>query len=807
MPIKMSTPQNRQPPSQEEHLEAIQRLLQQQAESNRRSAESESSADMPQSTFSQRPPQVASGSGSGGSGGGSTPPLLSSNDKPDESKPVDVRVVEQHPSENAQPVKVLADLTTNSIVESVEHLEEETKVGFLGLILAFQQVYDSIKNLGATLGTRVTPGVAGQVPSGIKQPQRTSDPARPSTSGEKPYTRQADKYEPYSGQVFHERVADAMSTESIGVRLREAVFDRDGIIGGYAHRMFERRDSGKRYADRKIRESDARKEAIEEAALKLKDEGKSKAEVAKFRKKEIEQATKEGIITDLSKSELRKRGEDINDLRQRASKLVGIMEDRRNRGERPESINRSVEARELKEINAKIGEKDANEAFIQNEWEENRKKKRQGEPTSSTTPVPETDTPVEPEIGSKEKPYPWEPREPEASSIPASESSSAIKTSGSSPTSHSAEESKEEASLANQELIGFFRDIKTNTDSIPPIYNLLNEKFGNKDGETDSPSPEPDAPTSGGILDTIKDAASVFTGKGSPSGKSGTSILKSLKNLSFGKKLALAGTVAGGAYSIYDAFTSDVSEEGGGLESMALAGSAAVGAYDIFSGYRELGGTLPNVADNVDNAKNLAQMVGRNAKGLTSVGAGLFGAYDAVSEMQATNEALAAGEITQDQATVNNASSIGGGVGMAFGAGFGGAVGSVLGPLGTAGGAWLGGKIGNAVGEVGGEIVGTALNWFSDDAEAATPETLSKEKQTISMHGTLEALKPRPFAPIEKMESGLIKPMTPAPPQISNNPVIAVDARSSSTQTTQVNNWGPSNTDPTFLKYGASRYS
>jgi len=770
MAVQMSEKQFRQQYSPEQR-KGLERLMQRQAEENRRATESEASTDTPKSILSgssgppsvppRTPPAPPANPPSGESHGGGHPP-----------KVVPVRVVENHPSVAAQPVKIVSDSTTAAVVSSVHHLEEETKFGFYRLVMAFSQLYDSLKNLGS--GQR-GPSAAPAQGSPARQHQRTYDPARPDSGPIKPYTRQADKFETYGGKVFHEKVRDAFTPEALGDRLKNAMFDRDGIIGGYAHRMFDRKRIGKRYAGRVLRESNAERDSIEEAAKVLAAKGASEKDVAEYRATRLESAKTQGIITDRSEQQLIKDGIKINDLRQQASKKVGILEDRKDRGERKNSINRSTEATELKQINDEIGKLDPREAYLLQKYEDNQKKKH-GEPTLTPTPAP-----VEPEIGSKQNPYVWQPSQIEPVSATTG---NPIETQRPGNTSQSEKESQEETSDTIADFLKHVEKIEENTRPIPDIYKFLSEKpEATSDGEVGAVEPSSILPSIEGLIPSIPGATTA---------------------LGLAKKLTgpVGARVLGSAYTAYGAYSDysdadaelaagDITEDEATVKKGGAVGEGVLGVGGSIAGYG-VGAGLGAAA----------------ATGLTALTGGFAAPLAPI--------------ITQ----------AGGALGTYYGGKIAGAIGEVAGETATAGAQSLYDGYQWLTGQEDPEAIpqesakkrkrGGYSRVVGDTRETPRDEFWTDGKYSADFMGPLpgEQLKSMTFGkdgvttannwgPIDRMDAGSIKqPPASPPPAATNNTGIVVNAPNNSTTQVMPSPPKPSfNTDPTFLKYGSSRWS
>lgn len=790
MAVQMSEKQFRQQFSPEQR-KALERLLQRQAEENNKSAaESEASTDTPKSTLSGAagPPAIPP----------KTPPANQPNGGSGDNRVIAVRVVENHPSVQPQTVKVVADSTAAGVVASIKQLDEDTKFGFMRLVMAFSQLYDSLKNIGTAVRG---PSSAPPQSTPARRYQRTSDPARPESGPIKPYTRQADKFETYGNKVFHERVQEALTPEALGDRLKNYMFDREGFIGGYAHRMFDRRKIGRTQADRKLRESEAHLKSIDADARELAESGKSEAEVEAYRKTRIESGVQQGIITTKTRKQLTKEAIEVNDLRQQAAKKLGVLELRKGRGELKESVNLSDEAVELEAINEKIAGIDDREGYLFRKYRANEEEKRKNKRgTTSATPEP-APAPVEPEIGSPEKPYVWPSSRTEPEAAPTGDS---IEAKRSNDSAQSTKESQEEAAQFNAEFLKGVERIEENTRPIPEISKFLNEKFGAKEGGSETEGgAEPSS-----ILPSITDLIPAIPG---------VPTAMSLAKKAFSP---VGAKMLGGAYQAYSAYSdySDANTELAEGKITAEEATAKKGGA-IGEGVLGVGGSIAGYGVGAGAGALVAG-------GLTAITGGLA--------------APLAPLITR----------AGGALGSYYGGEIAGGIGSVIGETATAGAQslyhgyqWLTGQEDEDSEPVKkkkrkranidepdsfkhrSKFVSSYTKRhaaFPDDVDSVNDarseaDLLWKANKPYdewypnAPAGARDSLKNQldsSFQRVDRMDAESFKrPPAPTPSQ-TNNTGIVVNAPSSNTTQVMPPPTKPSfNTDPTFLKYGSSRWS
>jgi len=155
-----------------------------------------------------------------------------------------------------------------------------------------------------------------------------------------------------------------------------------------------------------------------------------------------------------------------------------------------------------------------------------------------------------------------------------------------------------------------------------------------------------------------------------------------------------------------------------GLNAAALLASAALKALSLSAGTGMFGGAdgpggrrgrMGRAGGRLNMMKNVGRGVMRFGAPLAIAGA-MYEGYQGYSE---ANERLAAGEITNNEATVEKSEAIGGAVGggggALAGAAAGAAIGSVVPIVGTAIGGLIGGAIGYWAGSKGGQMIGEQI--------------------------------------------------------------------------------------------------
>lgn len=593
------------------------------------------------------------------------------------SRALAVRVVEHHPSVDPQPVKLMEGKPTSSekIVKSVEHLEGSTKVGFKSLADIFRELFGSLKNLGRGTG-----------PAGSTPQSRTYDPARPEP-GTRPYTRQADKAIQY-GRVWHEKVRDDWFTTE---GLKNKLFDRNGLVGGYAHKFFDQRRDDNTYVEQRRAHSKATLNKINSLDI-------SQAE----KDARIAEAKTSGDITEASDRDLRKTHREINKQRNIASKEVGKIDRLRALGwskEQLESAKITGKDSKLEGANDVIANLDP----IERKKIDRYRKRRVGwSDTDEPTREDRKETHETPEIGSAEKPYVWQGRSPQ----PA-DPSTPLEGKRSKDAAQSSEESQEEARQLDQEFLDALKGVERNTAPILDISKfLLGDKSDNKGETTNS------GPTSPGIFNTIKDYMNMIPGKKSMAG-------------------------------------------------MAM------------------------------------NFLGRNVGKIAAPAAGLVGAYDAYSGMGEADRKLSAGEISEDQATVEKGRAVGGGVAGAFGGGYGAVIGaglgSFLGPAGTVLGGMAGGYLGNMIGSgVGGVVGETATSGYQSIRNGVSWLTGGDSKNNIS---AVESNQAESLRPVAIPTSVPASPTVNAVSNVTNNSTKVIQPPTRAT-----------NDDPTVGRYQKTRW-
>lgn len=157
-------------------------------------------------------------------------------------------------------------------------------------------------------------------------------------------------------------------------------------------------------------------------------------------------------------------------------------------------------------------------------------------------------------------------------------------------------------------------------------------------------------------------------------------------------------------------------------EGSSLLGDVASAAGDLLGGRKNPGSKAPSkIGGMISKATTFA---GSKLGGgiLGGIGGAISSGISAVSDYSDTKEALAKGEITQEEATVRKGSAVGKGIGGTIGGVLGGVAGSFLGPVGTVAGAALGNVAGEYVGEKVGSIGGKISNFFNTEKPSATPK-------------------------------------------------------------------------------------
>lgn len=197
------------------------------------------------------------------SGDSSDTPILTTSErrsKKPSAASVSVKVVQDHPTE------VGLNLTANKIVKSVDDLRGETKTGLNKVTDAIKSIFGSARSAGGGKGpTGHGPTMTGPEvytwPNGPwVQSKDQEDIDRRSRYGS--YTAEADKHIQYRPTWVEKKKSEWLTVDG----LKDKLFDKNSMIGGFVNRKLEQHRDAKEFAQ--MQEAHADKLGVDKKTAK-----------------------------------------------------------------------------------------------------------------------------------------------------------------------------------------------------------------------------------------------------------------------------------------------------------------------------------------------------------------------------------------------------------------------------------------------------------------------------------------------------------------------------------------------------------